>query len=233
MMRVFECSKSRNILDLPIDVSTLYLIAAPKTPEPVKREIIQRAEKGEPMTHAKAVAVLGSYKQRAERKAGFLLRETKKNGTRTNSRRNHKAESERPIPPKQLKDLGISLDQSSQWQQLADIPSEEFKDAIHTSAQGSENYAARRRTLGLLACRDPSYTSQGDGLVAGHLHPKLQLTAERFDETAHRRDMQIRAALDLGNLFLRYIQFLCQLRLRDRPRLAQLLQCHLLGDDLL
>jgi len=42
-MKVYEAVKSDTVSDLPIDVSTLYLIAAPKTPEPVRQEIIKRA----------------------------------------------------------------------------------------------------------------------------------------------------------------------------------------------
>ena len=53
-------------MNLNLDVSALYLIAAPKTPEPVRQEIIKRAEAGEPMTKTKAVAVLETYKAQAK-----------------------------------------------------------------------------------------------------------------------------------------------------------------------
>jgi hypothetical protein len=65
-MRVYENVKLATVANLQIDVSALYLIATPKTPEPVREEIIKRAQSGEPMTKAKAVEVLESYKQRAE-----------------------------------------------------------------------------------------------------------------------------------------------------------------------
>lgn len=65
-MHVFKRCKSKDYLNLELDVSALYLISAPKTPEPVRQEIIKRAEAGEPMTHAKAVEVLDSYKAKAE-----------------------------------------------------------------------------------------------------------------------------------------------------------------------
>jgi hypothetical protein len=42
-MQVYEACKSGTVHDLDIDVSALYLIAAPKTPEPVRKEIIERA----------------------------------------------------------------------------------------------------------------------------------------------------------------------------------------------
>ena len=50
-MNVYEkvkCSTVEHLQDLQIDVSTLYLIAAPKTPKPVRQEIIKRAQAGEP-----------------------------------------------------------------------------------------------------------------------------------------------------------------------------------------
>jgi hypothetical protein len=65
-MNVYEQFKLCNLNNLEIDVSALYLIAAPSTPEPVVREVIQRAEKGEPMTRAKAEEVLEDYRRRNE-----------------------------------------------------------------------------------------------------------------------------------------------------------------------
>jgi Protein of unknown function (DUF3102) len=64
-MQVAEACKSATVADLDIDVSTLYLVTSPKTPEPVVKEIIKRAEKGEPMTKAKAEAVLKEHTKRA------------------------------------------------------------------------------------------------------------------------------------------------------------------------
>lgn len=40
-IQVWDCFKLRNFRDLNIDVSALYLIAAPKTPEPVRQEVIR------------------------------------------------------------------------------------------------------------------------------------------------------------------------------------------------
>jgi Protein of unknown function (DUF3102) len=62
-MAVYQASKSIDFADLEIEVSALYLIAAPKTPESVRAEVIRRASQGEPMTWAKAVDVLHQYKQ--------------------------------------------------------------------------------------------------------------------------------------------------------------------------
>jgi protein gp37 len=71
-IHVFERVKLPKVSNLPIDVTTLYLIAAPKTPEPVRQEVIRRAEAGEPMTKTKAVEVLETY-NRAQVKREELL----------------------------------------------------------------------------------------------------------------------------------------------------------------
>jgi hypothetical protein len=51
-MRVYEMSKSRNIRDLSIPVTGLYLLAAPSTPDEVRDEVIERAENGEHLSTA-------------------------------------------------------------------------------------------------------------------------------------------------------------------------------------
>lgn len=63
LMMVYECFKSANFADLQIEASALYLIAAPSTPEPVRTEIIRRAESGEPVTHAGAKALRREFKE--------------------------------------------------------------------------------------------------------------------------------------------------------------------------
>lgn len=61
---------------------------------------------------------------RAERKAGELLAKRDMHGGDRRSR------SAGPI----LKPLGISPDQSSQWQRLAEVPAEEFEEALADEA---------------------------------------------------------------------------------------------------
>jgi hypothetical protein len=51
-MRVYELGKSVTVTDLNLPVSTLYQLAAPSTPDAVKGEIVDRAEKGETITPA-------------------------------------------------------------------------------------------------------------------------------------------------------------------------------------
>jgi Carboxymuconolactone decarboxylase family len=56
--RVHESFKSDNLSDLQIDISALYLLAAPGTPEPVREAVVERAREGERITHADAKAVV-------------------------------------------------------------------------------------------------------------------------------------------------------------------------------
>jgi hypothetical protein len=51
-MQVAEFAKSRNLRDLEIPVSGLYLLAAPSTPEAARDEVIERSEAGERLTPA-------------------------------------------------------------------------------------------------------------------------------------------------------------------------------------
>ena len=70
---------------------------------------------------------------RAERRAGELLREMKETGNRDAGGGDRRSSS-RPttmIPPK-LSDLGITRDQSSKWQQLANVPAAEFERAVNS-----------------------------------------------------------------------------------------------------
>lgn len=66
---------------------------------------------------------------RAERKAGELLKEMKQTGQRQRPGDNRKT-SANTTSKSTLANLGITRDQSSKWQQLADIPAEEFEAEI-------------------------------------------------------------------------------------------------------
>ncbi|MDF5725204.1 MAG: DUF3102 domain-containing protein [Rhizonema sp. PD37] len=67
-MQVTRQFKSVNFTDLSIDTSALYLLAAPSTPEAVRQEILERAEKGEAITHSKVRAITSVYKESAKSK---------------------------------------------------------------------------------------------------------------------------------------------------------------------
>jgi hypothetical protein len=77
---------------------------------------------------------------RAERRAGELLAETEKNkGTRGQGRPSKRGRSGRP--PKDetptLADLGVSKDQSSRWQRLAEMGGGEFEKIVARARQGA------------------------------------------------------------------------------------------------
>ena len=65
-MQVYENVKVTNLVNLQLDVSALYLIAAPSTPEPVRQDVIRRAENGEPVTHAGARALVQRFAETGE-----------------------------------------------------------------------------------------------------------------------------------------------------------------------
>jgi hypothetical protein len=62
---------------------------------------------------------------RAERKCGELLREREKAKPRGSNQ--HEDVSRDPTHPRPLSDLGITRDQSSQWQKLATVPADLFE----------------------------------------------------------------------------------------------------------
>jgi hypothetical protein len=74
---------------------------------------------------------------RAERKAGELLKAMKESGERRSGHGDQKSES-RPTTPK-LKELGITRDQSSKWQKLADVPKDDFEAALRGEDKPTTN----------------------------------------------------------------------------------------------
>jgi ParB-like chromosome segregation protein Spo0J len=50
LMQVSELAESRNLRDLSLPISGLYLLAAPSTPEEARQEVIERVENGERMS---------------------------------------------------------------------------------------------------------------------------------------------------------------------------------------
>lgn len=81
---------------------------------------------------------------RAERRSGQLLKEMDKaEGGRPSENRSKETTG---FPQRTLSDLGISKDQSSQWQKLAKIPEDEFEEAVR---------AERPSTSGIIAASAP------------------------------------------------------------------------------
>jgi hypothetical protein len=78
---------------------------------------------------------LAGIRIRAERRIGELLREMRESGERdTGKGGDRKSRSvETTVKPKTLSDLGVSKDQSRKFQQLADIPTEQFEEAVSGS----------------------------------------------------------------------------------------------------
>lgn len=73
-------------------------------------------------------------KLRAERRTGELLRETAASERRQTQGRPEKTSSRGDVFPK-LEDLGISRNQSSDWQKLAAIPEGEFEKRLANAAR--------------------------------------------------------------------------------------------------
>jgi hypothetical protein len=155
----------------------------------------ERARLGDEQVNLAAVAKLW-----AERRAGELLIESRENGDRSTGAGTHESRGA------QLSDLGVSKHESSRWQQLAEIPAEDFEHALE-QAQGNGTVTAtavRRLAVPLSdelleaqqraenirhlnSClrgfeMSPEHaTSEMRRLIAGDEHP---FTPERFERAA-------------------------------------------------
>jgi hypothetical protein len=82
--------------------------------------------------HEYTLAVEGEPRQaknvEAERKVGQLLKETAERGERDKPGGDRRSSSREPRM--KLGDKGISYDQSSRWQALADVPEDQFEEAL-------------------------------------------------------------------------------------------------------
>jgi hypothetical protein len=102
---------------------------------------------------------------RAERKAGALLKEMEKaKGAREpgigKAGRNAVERNDR-VSTKTLADYGLSKDQSSRWQKLADVPEDEFEQRL----RGSD----KPTTSGIIEAAKPNPVTPGKRLLANHL----------------------------------------------------------------
>jgi hypothetical protein len=66
--------KNNNLLNLPIDVSSLYLLAAPKTPAEVRHEAMRRAENGEGLTRADIAVMMADFKAKTDSESAAELK---------------------------------------------------------------------------------------------------------------------------------------------------------------
>jgi Protein of unknown function (DUF3102) len=62
-LNVYDNCKLDNVSNLEIDVSALYLIAAPKTPEPVRNGVMRKAEAGQKITRQDVLKAIEQHKQ--------------------------------------------------------------------------------------------------------------------------------------------------------------------------
>ena len=60
----FARSKSANVAELEIEISSLYLLAAPSTPEEARVEVLRRAEAGEVLPHEEVKRIIGDVRKR-------------------------------------------------------------------------------------------------------------------------------------------------------------------------
>jgi len=67
-MRVAELSKAQRVTDLDLPLRSLYLVAAPSTPEAVRREVIGQAEAGEPPSYDEIKDVVEEQKPEKQTK---------------------------------------------------------------------------------------------------------------------------------------------------------------------
>ena len=67
LINVHEAFGCANFAQLTIDVSALYLLAAPSTPEPVRQAVVERAQQGERITHAVAKEAVREFHPKLEK----------------------------------------------------------------------------------------------------------------------------------------------------------------------
>lgn len=77
-------------------------------------------------------------KLRAERRAGEMLREGKENGHRATPGRPEKTNQDDWFSKPTLAEIGITQNQSTRWQSIANIPEEEFEEVIQQTKEAGQ-----------------------------------------------------------------------------------------------
>jgi len=112
-------------------------------------------------------------KLRAERRAGELLKEEIKSGGDRKSKSRSKATT--------LIDMGVSKDQSSKWQKIANIPEEKFENYIEVQKELS--------TAGVLRVADSEIRSNNKTLAEKFLVPPFSILDTRRGYWQERKQM--------------------------------------------
>ena len=116
---VIECHSVDEIKQLR-DKAEAYRYALKQAKE--SPEVIRKAEE---------------IKLRAERRAGELLKETPK------AKGNQYSANSQPVSEQKLSDMGITYNQSSKWQKIANIPKEKFENYLEVEKELSTSGAIR------------------------------------------------------------------------------------------
>ena len=125
----FAQSKSASFADLAIDVSSVYLLAAPSTPEQARAEVLRRAEAGEVLPHVEVKhivdqereATAGTAKRRIPVKE--MIKERYGDFVKLSSVARQKVLYEGP------KNLDLAIADATTWQQWKP-PYRELQDAL-------------------------------------------------------------------------------------------------------
>jgi ParB-like chromosome segregation protein Spo0J len=72
-MQVAELAKSRNLRNLSLPISGLYLLAAPSTPEEARQEVVERAENGEVLSVKDVRKLIEEARSKQEAETAELL----------------------------------------------------------------------------------------------------------------------------------------------------------------
>jgi len=114
-------------------------------------------------------------KLRAERRAGELLKETPK------ATGNQYSANSKDTSKQKLKDMGISHDQSSKWQKIANIPEEKFENYIEVQKELS--------TAGVLRVADSEIRRNNKTLAEKFLVPPFSVLDTRRGYWQERKQM--------------------------------------------
>jgi hypothetical protein len=112
----------------------------------------------------------------AERRAGQLLIEMKERGERHTGHGDQKSESLTTIPIQTLSDMGVSPDQSSQWQKKARLTEAEFEakqEGTIRNSRRAENSALPTQeaaNLVVLFYPDAENSAQDTEIIKKHVH---------------------------------------------------------------